>query len=156
MNIYIQIEKKVTKYLRRQVWQIVYKHQPPFPEGKEVHASTEKYANRSFVTERAIEMGKEHNFLVKDYDGSILHKPHIAARPSKVITEHAIQVLVTALKEDPEYMRSWIDNISVCFQDALRDHLRNAGKRYKNMNGNDVRESANNGARNFLILLMKE
>ena len=156
MNIYIQIEKRVTRYLRRQIWQIVYKHQHPFPEGKEVHASTEKYANRSFVSARAIEIGKQHNFLVKDYDGSILHMPQVAARPSKVIPEHAVQVLVTAFKEDPEYMRSWVDNISVCFQDALRDHLRNAGKRFKSMNGNDVRESANNGAKNFLQLLMRE
>ena len=61
-------------------------------------------------------------------------------------TEEAVKKLISELREDPDYRRSWKDNISVCFQDQYswdKSHYY-------------IREIANRAADNFLNLLCKE
>ena len=60
----------------------------------------------------------------------------------------AVLTLSKALKEDPDYWRSWRDNISVQFQDAYMKATDNG--RIMNV---DLRKVANVAADNFLQLL---
>lgn len=59
--------------------------------------------------------------------------------------------LIKELKEDPEYRRTWKDNIAMAFKDEYcRTNLWFAPTR------NEIHEIANNAAENFLNLLCKE
>ncbi len=60
----------------------------------------------------------------------------------------AVRVLAKALKEDPDFYHSYQSNIAMAFKD---EYERNT-KKYKNRE--DIHKIANQGAMNFLNLLI--
>jgi hypothetical protein len=63
---------------------------------------------------------------------------------------NAVKLLVKELKKDNSYYYSWQANIAMSFKDEYNRYC----KRYKNRT--DIHKIANNAAKNFLNLLMRD
>jgi hypothetical protein len=73
-------------------------------------------------------------------------------------TKEAVQILITALKEDEDYYRGWKDNIAMAFKDEVENkglHSPNPENHSILMTREMLHKIANNAADNFLQLLIK-
>jgi len=61
-----------------------------------------------------------------------------------------IKTLIKHLKKNKDYYYSWQANIAMAFRDEYDKQKRIK----KNLNSSDIHEIANNGAKNFLNLLI--
>lgn len=68
--------------------------------------------------------------------------------------ENAMQVLVSALKEDEQYYYSWQANIAMAFVDNIEWYKEKHEK--SRLNKKDYKEIANESAKYFLNLLIEK
>lgn len=63
----------------------------------------------------------------------------------------AVDIVIEALKNDPEYYMAWKANIAMAFKDEFERHAKEAEKQIDL----DIHNIANTAADNFLNLLIK-
>ena len=68
--------------------------------------------------------------------------------------QRAVKILIKELKKDKGFYYSWQSNIAMAFKDHHYNYKKRKNKRW--LNQQDIHEIANESAKNFLNLLMKE
>ena len=66
----------------------------------------------------------------------------------------AVRILIKELRKDEGYYHSWQSNIAMAFKDKYYSYKKKKNKRW--LNQRDIHEIANESAKNFLNLLMKD
>lgn len=72
-----------------------------------------------------------------------------------ITTKEAVEQLIKALKEDPEYYYSWQANIAMSFQDEYSKRFKGQTLYPEGETPAIIAEIANEAAKNFLNLLCK-